>query len=135
MPRENKKTLRSVWSRRLVRPLMYKLFTRGVLALAVIKLWQHFQPGVSGSDLCVLVGLVFALGSFVAYLRFDGARIPQLRLPRMKRKTPGWAGGDIADHISDDLILFDDLDSDEQALCVFWCDLILMPVFLAASLL
>ena len=69
------------------------------------------------------------------FIAVRSARIPQLRLPRMKRKTPGWAGGDIADHINDDLILFDDLDSDEQALCVFLCDLVLMPVFLAASLL
>ena len=134
MARESKKHIRSVWDRRLLRPLLYKLFTRGILALAAIKLWQHFRSGTSGSDLCLLMGLVFALGSVVAYLRFDGTRIPQFKLPRFKRKTPGWAGGDIADHMNDDIVLFDDLDDDEQALCVFFCDLILMIVYTVVSL-
>ena len=128
--------MKDILDRRMIRPLVYKLFTRGVLALTAIKLWQHFIKNEfsNGSDLCFAAAVVFALAALIAYLRLDGLRIPQLKLPRRKRVQPGFERGDIADHIDDHIVLFDDLDEDEQAVCVLICDLILMAVFLVVSL-
>ena len=57
-------------------------------------------------------------------------KIPQLKLPRMKRKDPPFLTGDMADHLDDDLVSFDDLDPEDQNVCVLLADLILMPVCL-----
>ena len=130
------KRIRDRFDRRMLRPLIYKVFTRGILALTAIKLWQHFIKNeyTSGSDLSFAAAIIFALAAVIAYLRLDGLAIPQFKLPRRKRIQPGFERGDIADHIDDRIVLFDDLDDDEQAFCVFICDLLLLVLFLTVSL-
>ena len=130
----------------MVRPLVYKVFTRGVLALflclgaALIYYAQAtgFQlpvneAGVVVNDLSLLLGLLFALFSLLAWLRLDGLRIPQLKLPRMKRKDPPFLAGSMADHIDDDIVSFDDLSGEEQNLCVLLADLFLTAVCLVLA--
>ena len=79
--------------REMVRPLIYKVFTRGILALFAAQLAHFFLPAggalSSFSNLSLLLGFMFALFAFLAWLRLDGMRIPQLKLPRIKRKDPG----------------------------------------------
>ena len=126
--------LRAIWDRRMIRPLIYKLFTRGILMLTAVLLYRHFVTSTAtNGDLCLVAAAVFALAAVIAFLRLDGARIPQAKLPRFKKKEIR-TGGDLADHIDDDIVLFDDLDDDEQNLTVFVCDIALMLVFLIASL-
>ena len=118
----------------MIRPLVYKIFTRGILALFAAQLVHFFVPAgypiASFSNLSLLLGLLFALFAFLAWLRLDGVKIPQLKLPRMKRKDPPFLTGDMADHLDDDLVSFDDLDPEDQNVCVLLADLILMPVCL-----
>ena len=54
--------------------------------------------------------------------------IPQLKLPRGKRRDPAFLRGDISDHIDDDIVKFDDLDKEGQDVCVLLTDLILAAV-------
>ena len=61
------------------------------------------------------------IGSFVR-LRLDGLKIPQVKLPRMKRKDPPFLAGNMADHIDDEIVSFDDLDEEEQNVCVLLAD-------------
>ena len=118
----------------MVRPLIYKVFTRGILALFTAQLVHRFAPDgarlASFSSLSLLLGLLFALFSLLAWLRLDGLRIPQLKLPRMKRKDPPFLAGSMADHIDDDIVSFDDLSGEEQNLCVLLADLFLTAVCL-----
>ena len=118
----------------MVRPLIYKVFTRGILALFTAQLVHRFAPAgarlVSFSSLSLLLGLLFALFTLLAWLRLDGLRIPQLKLPRMKRKDPPFLAGSMADHIDDDIVSFDDLSGEEQNLCVLLADLFLTAVCL-----
>ena len=124
----------------MIRPLVYKVFTRGILALFAAQLVHRFAPSgaslASFSNLSLLLGLLFSLFCLLAWLRLDGFRIPQLKLPRMKRKDPPFLTGDMADHIDDDIVSFDDLSEDEQNLCVLLADLILavLCLILAAVL-
>ena len=118
----------------MVRPLVYKVFTRGILALFTAQFVHRFAPAgarlASFSSLSLLLGLLFALFSLLAWLRLDGLRIPQLKLPRMKRKDPPFLAGSMADHIDDDIVSFDDLSGEEQNLCVLLADLFLTAVCL-----
>ena len=123
------KWLRNHFHREMTRALVYKLFTRGLLALFAAQLIHFFVPGNSPvksfSNLSLLFALLFALFSVLAWLRLDGLRIPQLKLPRLRRKNPPFLNGDIADHMDDDIILFDDLDEGDQNVCVLLADIIL----------
>lgn len=121
--------LKKNFSGDMVRPLIYKVFTRGILALFAAQLVHYFAPAGSGfssfSNLSLGLGLLFALFSLLAWLRLDGFRIPQVKLPRLKRKDPPFPAGSIADHVDDEIVSFDDLSSGEQNVCVLLADLLL----------
>jgi len=123
--------------REMIRPLIYKVFTRGILALFAAQLIHFFAPPGSGlssfSNLSLGLAFLFLLFAFLSWLRLDGLNIPHLKLPRLKRKDPPFLAGSMADHIDDDIVSFDDLDSDEQNLCVFLANLILFVVCLLLS--
>ena len=125
-------------TRDMVRPLIYKVFTRGVLALFAAQLIRFFAPAhwaiaQSSNQALILAGL-FLLGAVIAWLRLDGMHIPQFKLPRWKRTDPAFLTGDMADHIDDDIVKFDDLDKEEQGVCVLLTDLILAVVCLVPAL-
>ena len=127
-------------TRDMVRPLIYKIFTRAVLALFAAELFHFFAPESWPlslfPNLALVLGFLFLLGAVIAWQRLDGMHIPQLKLPRMKRKDPAFLTGDIADHIDDDIIKFDDLDKEEQDVCVLLTDFVLAAVcFLLAVIL
>ena len=90
--------LRNHFDREMIRPLIYKVFTRGVLALFAAQLAHFFLPAggtlSSFSNLSLLLGFVFALAAVLAWLRLDGMKIPQAKLPRIKRKEPPFLTGD-----------------------------------------
>ena len=122
-------------TREMIRPLIYKIFTRGVLALFAAELFHYFAPAdwpmARFANLALILAGLFFLGAAVAWLRLDGLNIPQLKLPRIRRTEPAFLRGDMADHIDDDIVKFDDLDREEQNVCVLLTDLILAAVCLA----
>ena len=124
--------------RDLLRPLIYKIFTRGILALFAAQLVHFFVPASwplsRFSNLALLLGGLFLLFTVLAWLRMDGLNLPQLKLPRMKRKDPPFLTGDLADHLDDDLVSFDDLDAEDQAFCVFLADALLALLCLGLAL-
>ena len=126
--------LKAHFSREMIRPLIYKVFTRGVLALFAAELFHFFAPAEwplsRFSNLALMLGLLFLFGAVIAWLRLDGMRIPQFKLPRFKRKDPAFFAGSMADHIDDDITTFDSLDKEEQDICVLLTDLILAAVCL-----
>ena len=115
--------------RDMIRPLIYKVFARGVLALFAAQMVHYFAPAswpmARFSNLSLVLGALFLLGAFIAWLRLDGVNIPQFTLPRIKRKDPAFLTNDIADHLDDDIVKFDDLDKEEQDVCVLLTDLLL----------
>ena len=126
-------------TRDMIRPLVYKVFTRGVLALFTAELIHFFAPAnwplARFANLALVLAGLFFLGAAVAWLRLDGVNIPQFKLPRIKRKDPAFLTGDMADHIDDDIVKFDDLDAEEQNVCVLLTDLLLAVVCLVLSLI
>ena len=126
-------------TRDMIRPLIYKVFTRGVLALFAAELVHFFAPPswplARFSNLALVLAGLFLLGAAVAWLRLDGVNIPQFKLPRIKRKDPAFLTGDMADHIDDDIVKFDDLDKEGQDVCVLLTDLFLAVVCLALAVI
>ena len=131
--------LRNHFDREMIRQLIYKVFTRGVLALFAAQLAHFFLPAggtlSSFSNLSLLLGFVFALAAVLAWLRLDGLKIPQLKLPRMKRKDPPFLAGNMADHMDDEIVSFDDLDPEDQNVCVLLADCLLAVVCLILAAL
>ena len=129
--------IRSSLNREMIRPLIYKFFTWGILALFAAQLVHFFAPADSGfasfSNLSLGLGFLFLLFSFLAWLRLDGLKIPMLKLPRMKRKDPPFLAGNMADHMDDEIVSFDDLDPDEQNICVLLADILLAVLCLLLS--
>ena len=131
--------LKTHFDREMIRPLIYKVFTRAVLALFAAELFHFFAPAdwplAKFSNLALVLGILFLLGTVIAWLRLDGMKVPQFRLPRVKRTDPAFLRGDIADHIDDDIVRFDDLDKEGQDVCVFLTDIILAAVCLLLALI
>ena len=129
--------LKKHFNRDMIRPLIYTVFTRGILALFAAQLAHFFAPAGSGfssfSNLSLGLGFLFVLFAVLAWLRLDGVKIPQLKLPRMKRKDPPFLAGSMADHIDDDIVSFDDLDPEEQNVCVLLTDILLAVLCLLLS--
>ena len=90
-------------------------------------------PAARHGNLALILGILFLLGVFISWLRLDGMSIPQLKMPRRKRKDP-FGTGDMTDHIDDDIVKFDDLDKEGQDICVLLTDLILAVICLAFAL-
>ena len=124
--------------RNMIRPLIYKVFTRAVLAPFAAELVHFFAPEgwplARFSNLALILAILFLLGAVIAWLRLDGMKIPQFKLPRLKRIDPAFLTSDIADHI-DDIVKFDDLDKEEQDVCVLLTDIRLAAVCLLLALL
>ncbi|MBR6185046.1 MAG: hypothetical protein IKQ41_02190 [Clostridia bacterium] len=131
------KRLKAHFHRYMIRSLIYKVFTRGILALFAAQLIRFFAPPdwplARFSSLALMLGLLFALFAVLAWLRCDGLRIPQLRLPRVKRRDPPFLNSDISDHIDDEIVAFDDLDEEEQNVCVLLADALLSALCFALS--
>ena len=124
----------------MTRALIYKVFSRGILALFAAQLVHFFAPAswplTRFNNLAAALGILFVLFTVLAWLRYDGLKIPHVKLPRMKRKDPPFLTNDIADHLDDDIILFDDLEKEEQDVCVLLADILLALVcFVLAAVL
>lgn len=129
--------IRDALSREMIRPLIYKVFTRGILALFAAQLAHFFLPPAwhlaNFSNLSLLLGGLFALCAVLAWLRLDGLKIPQMKMPRLKRKEPPFLAGDMADHLDDDIVTFDELDEEEQNVCVLLADVLLAVICLVLA--
>lgn len=122
-----------------VRPLIYMTCNRFVISLALSlladRLIRHSPSLPFLSYLFTFLCVLFGLLAWIAYLRFDGIRLPK---PFMKRfhfkKKPMRTYGDIADHTDDPITTFDDLEDDEKDACCFTADIICCAAYLLLAL-
>ena len=129
---------RTPFERYMIRPVVYKTSSRFLCALTAALAWNEFvnTDGLwPRSRAFVFFGALFAAAAWLTYLRVDGARIPKLpkRLTR-RRHDPLRAYGDLSDHTDDEIVAFDELDEDEQNLCLLLADAITALLFFVISL-
>ena len=122
----------------MIRPLIYKFFTRSVLTVFAVLVVDHFVPKVSPrftkANLFLFAALLWLVGAWISYLRLHGFRFPRFDIQRLRRKDPLRSFGDIADHIDDPIVTYEDLDDQEKDVCTLLCDLAMCPLFALVSL-
>lgn len=134
-----KKWFQRHFHRALVRPTVYRAFTRFMLALLAALLWNEFanRSGLLSLNrhAFLLLSIFFAFLAWMNYLRLDGLRVPQIdrRLFDWKRRSPMRFYGDISDHVDEQITPFEELEEDEQTLCRLLANLACCVIFLALS--
>ncbi|MBQ9264456.1 MAG: hypothetical protein IJ189_09695 [Clostridia bacterium] len=134
------KKWRSIWQRYMLRPFLYMAFSRLMVSLAAVLLANFFLSPAAGrslkSTLFLLCGVLFAALAWIAFLRLDGAHLPQALMLRFNPgKKPKKQTGDIIDFIDEEpRIAFEDLDDEEKDACILGANLICCGIYLVVSL-
>ena len=132
-----KKSKRKLFQKYMIRPTVYKAFSRFILALTASLLWDRFiNMGLKNMRMWAFLffGLLFIISAWLCYLRLDGMKMPRIKKPEIKKK-PIRTYGDLPDHIDEEIISFDELEEDERDMCCLIADLVLGVLFLALSLI
>lgn len=135
------KKIRQIWHPRLLRPLIYMIFSRFLISLCLLLLADYLFSGPAGrplkSTLFVLAGVLYAALAYIAYLRMDGIALPKVMMLRVNpRRKPARSYGDMIDHVDEQPpVSFEELEDDEKDLCILGADLSCFVVFLTISLL
>ena len=129
--------LKKRWKSYLLRPLIYKAFTRFILGLTVALLWDNYVSiGVALSQKMYaffFLGVYFAVCAWLVYLRMDGVGIPRFRFRVRRKHDPVRTYGDMMDHIDEEIVSFDELEDDEKDFCSLLANLICFLIFLVLS--
>lgn len=127
--------IKGVYQRYMLRPFIYMAATRLMTGLIFLLAIVRFMPnGPAPSMAAGFLTVLFALFSYLIYLRMDGLRIPRLKRPKQKKKDPLRNFGDMTDHVDDEpQVTFDDLETDEKDLCSLLSNLVCTVVFLVLS--
>ena len=130
--------IKKIYQKYMLRPMIYLTAFRTMVALIFLLIIERFvQNGPAPSMICGFLAVVFALFSYLVYLRMDGLRIPRVKYIRPKKKTdPLRNFGDMTDHMDDDPgVAFEELEADEKDFCSLVANLINLLIFLVASFL
>ena len=132
-----KKSKRKLFQKYMIRPTVYKAFSRFILALTASLLWDRF---VNTAQLnmrawaFVFFGVLFIVSAWLCYLRLDGVKLPRIKKPEVKKK-PVIRYGDLPDYVDEEIISFGELEEDERDLCCLIADVVLGIIFMVLSFL
>ena len=110
--------LKKHWKRYMLRPLIYKTFTRFVLALTVALLWDNYvrlDPMIPRKMFAFFFLSVYFV--LCAWLVHD----------------PVHTYGDMMDYTDEEIVSFDELEDDEKDICSLLANLICFVLFLILS--
>lgn len=114
--------------------------TRFLFGLVFVLLFERFLGGKTVVNMRMygftFVGVFFALLAWIAYLRFDGLRMPKLFMKRLHyKKKPERSFGDMIDYVEEEPVSFDELLDEEKDICCFIADMICCVLFVVLSFL
>ena len=140
------KKLRSIYKSDMFHAVLYKSFSRLVIAACLCLLWQRFVSDgrfTIWEAPCLAVGAALLGWAWVGYLRLDGIRVPfvdkdkELSAQRGARKRH--ATHSMADFADEKIVSFDELSPREKALCSMLARLLvglpMTAIGIAASIL
>lgn len=127
------------WKGYLLRPVIYKTFTRFLLALTVALLWDNYAPHdaflSSRMYAFFFLGFYFALCAWLVHMRMDGLHIPRVRLRVRRKHDLVRTYGDMSDYTDEPIRSFDDLEDDEKDFCSLLANLLCCMLYLLLSFL
>lgn len=116
------KKLQSLWNRDLVTPVVHKTFTRVIIALTASLLWSELiSKGMAPMRMYAFLffGVLFAVAAWFSYLRLDDVKVPQFDKTLFDwKKTPKRSMGDMIDYVDERPAPYEELEPDEQTLCL-----------------
>ena len=133
-----RRTFKQIYQKLLIRPIIYKAFSRFILSLTAAMLWDRLINTNDLRDMRAFAFVFMGIFSFVAawlcYLRMDGFKIPRIKTPTWQRK-PTRSYGDIPDYVDEEIVSFDELEDDERDFCSMIANIIVGVLYMAISLL
>lgn len=140
-----KQWVKTYFASHMIRPVVYKTFTRFIYALTLALLWNRFVRDKTGfpshwTHTFVVPGMLFLAMAWSNYLWLDGIRPPiaikgrlaQLQQVLKKRRSDAFSS--ISDYVDTELISFDELSEDERRACNLISNLTCALLFLTWSL-
>lgn len=112
----------------MIRPAVYKAFSRFIYALLLSLLWDRFVNDglLTKTYVFLFFGVVFAVLAWVSYLQLDGFRMPRMTdwlTSSIPQRKPERAYGDMADYIDEDVVSYSELESEEKIICKLFANL------------
>ena len=123
--------------RQLIRPTVYAASTRFMVGLICVLLARLLiKTPQAASYAALITAAVFALLSWIAYLRLDGIKLPKFMMLRVNpRKKPTRMYGDIIDYVDEQpQVTFEELSDAEKDICILGADLFCCVMFVIVSI-
>jgi len=127
---------KKIWQRYMLRPFIYMAVYRLMVSLIVLLAVVRLVPNAPRPAMVAgFLAAVFALFSYLVYLRLDGLRIPRMKYYRPKqKKDPLRSAASMVDHMDDEpQVTFEELETEEKDLCSLLSNLINLGIFAIAS--
>lgn len=122
--------------RQMIRPIVYKALTRFAYALAAALIFERFVSGtpIGLAAAFAVAAVVFLAAAWIARLRADGVRLPRLPAKRLRLKDKtDIVFGDMIDHVDEKIVSFEELETQEQDVCLIVADIACAIVFAILS--
>lgn len=125
--------------RELIRPIVYRLFTRAVYGTVVGLLWREFvNKDGSWAAYLTFLGIVLLFSAFLCYLHLDGLSTPRLKKLTgavQKKRKAFQQRGDIADFTDTPISTPEDISDEEEDFCAMIADVAIGVLALVLSLI
>jgi hypothetical protein len=130
-----KKWLKTNFKPYMIRPIIYKGFTRFLIGLVIALLWNRFINRSAfysvTSFAFPILGFVFIGMAWFSFLGMDGMKLHGKKKKETKEKKINY--GDMADFV-DTEVSFDDLDDNEKSACNLAANLLCSVIFFVLSI-
>ncbi len=120
----------------LLRPTLYLAAFRLMVALIFLLILTRLVANGPAPDLVAgFLTILFALFTYLVYLRMDGLRIPRVKYIRPRKKNdPLRSAASMSDYTDEEPpVSFDELEPEEKDLCSFFASLVNAVIFLILS--
>ncbi len=132
-----KRWLKGHIKRHMIRPIVYKTFSRFLTALALALLWNRYinaEGLLSMNYAYTILGCFFLAMAWFSYLRLDGIKLPEMKWPRFSAKKRAYGPfSPMSDHFGEEIVSFAELPEDERDSCSLLANVICSAVFLLWS--
>ena len=118
----------------MLRPMLYRITTNVLAALAAVAVWHRFiSPQQKIQHLIFAAAVIFAAMAWFNYLAADGVKMPFTG--RKKNEANGTKASGMAEHINDEPDSSSSLGAEERIVCSLTSNILCCILFLAISLI
>ncbi len=124
----------------MLRPIIQKTVTRVLLVIVLCMLWDRFlnvNKYYNAFQLPLFIcGFILLSGAWFSYLRLDGFKFHYLNEDKtvINKKKKKHSERSVVDFVDEKVVAYEDLESDEQALCTLLANLLpgLLSILISA---